>query len=161
MELDQILYVEGEEFCAPFAKLKTGDETKVTLEVVLASSGSVPNFENVEGEPKERQKPFMQLVIKSVSKGGKVLAEQDEDDIEEQIAKVKGFDEPIDEEDMERQIAAAKMGKGVDDEEIVYTKDLKPAPASLLDMDADDMAEHEDEVLRVKGFDVPKRKRRR
>ena len=160
--MDQILYVEGDEFCAPFAKLKNGDETKVTLEVVLASSGSVPNFENVEGEAVERQKPFMQMVIKSVSTpGGKLLAENDDEDLERQIAKVKGFDEGFDHDDMERQIMEAKMGKGVEDEEIVYSKDLKPAPASLLDMDADDMQDHEDEVLRVKGFEVPKRKRRR
>src|ERR671920_2323209 len=146
--MDQILYIEGDEFCAPFAKLKNGDETKVTLEVVLASSGSVPNFENVEGEPQERQKPFMQMVIKSVlGSGGKPLAGQDEDELEEAIAKVKGFDEGFDHVDMERQIAAAKMGKGVDDETIVHTKDLKPAPASLLDMDAEDLEDHEDEVL--------------
>jgi hypothetical protein len=158
--MDQILYVEGDEFCAPFAKAKTGDTVKLLVEVAVASSGSVPNFENVEGEAVERQKPFVQNVIKSISTpGGKPLAEQEEDELEEAIAKVKGFDEPFDMDDMERQIAAAKMGKDVDDETIVHTKDLKPAPASLLD--ADDMAEHEDEVLRVKGFEVPKRKRRR
>ena len=160
--MDQILYVEGDEFCAPFAKLKNGDEAKVTLEVVLASSGSVPNFENVEGEAVERQKPFMQMVIKSIATpGGKPLAEQEEDELEDAIAKVKGFDEGFDHEDMERQIAAAKMCKGSEDEEIVHTKDLKPAPASLLDMDTEDLEDHEDEVLRVKGFEVPKRKRRR
>ena len=160
--MDQILYLEDEEFTGPFAKLKAGDETKVMLEVVLASAGSIPNFENVEGEPQERQKPFMQFVIKSVSTpGGKLLAENDDEDLEEQIAKVKGLGLGFDMDDQERQIAAVKMGKDVDDETIVHTKDLKPAPASLLDMDADEMQDHEDEVLRVKGFEVPKRKRRR
>ena len=160
--MDQILYVEGDEFCAPFAKLKDGQEIELVLRVIKASAGTVPNFENVEGEAVERQKPFVQNVIKSISTpGGKPLAEQEEDELESAIAKVKGFDEGFDEEDQERQIMEAKMGKGVEDEEIVYSKDLKPAPASLLDMDADDMAEHEDEILRVKGFEVPKRKRRR
>jgi hypothetical protein len=161
MELDQILYVEGDEFCSPFAKLKKGDEAKVTLELVLASAGEVPNFEATDDGPKAKQKPFMQFVIKSVAnRAGKVVAEQDEEEIEEQIAKVKGFGEGFDEEDLERQIMEAKMGKGAEDEEIVHTKDLEPAPASLLDMDDDDMAELEDDISEIKGFER-KRKRRK
>jgi hypothetical protein len=158
--LSQILYIEDSDFCAPFAKLKTGDEAKVLLEVVLASSGNVPNFENVEGEPTERQKPFMQFVIKSVSTpGGKLLAENDEDELEEQIAKAKGHDGGFDADDMEKQIAAAKLGKGRDDEEITYQSDLKPAPATLLGDDKD-MADLEDDISEIKGF-ARKRKRRR
>ena len=158
--MEQILYLEDSDFTEPFAKFKSGDEVTILVNAVLASSGTVPNFERVEDEPAERQRPFMQFVIKSVSTpGGKLLAENDEEDLERQIAEVKGLGLGFDMDDQERQIAAAKMGNGVEDETIVHTRDLKPAPVSLLD--AEDMEDHEDEVLRVKGFEVPKRKRRR
>ena len=160
--MEQILYLEDSDFTEPFAKFKSGDEVTILVNAVLASSGTIPNFERVEDEAAERQRPFMQFVIKSVSTpGGKLLAEQDDEELEKEIAEVKGLGPGFDIDDQERQVAAVKMGKDVDDETIVHTKDLKPAPASLLDMDADEMEDHEDEVLRVKGFEVPKRKRRR
>jgi hypothetical protein len=157
--MDQILYLEDQDFCEPFAKLKSGDEVTITVEAVLANAGTVPNFEAVDGKPEAKQRPFMQFVIRSVSNSrGRLLAENDDEEVEEAIAKVKGFDEPFDHDAMEKEIARVKMNGGRE-EGVVYPSDLKPA--QVHELDGDEIEDHEDEVLRVEGFDVPKRKRRR
>jgi hypothetical protein len=143
--VDQILYLEDSDFCEPFAKLKAGDEVTISVEAVLANSGEMPNFENVDGKPEAKQRPFLQFVIKSVSSSsGRLLAEADDEDIERQIAEVKGFGKGFDQDELEREISAAKMG-GPEGE-----RELSPFERRSKDiaMDAETMADHEDEVPR-------------
>lgn len=103
MQDEQRLCLYGD-LAKPFIKNRIGDKVTVTVQAVVTSAGLEPDYsgpcmpsKGKDAKPKKR--PRVEFVIASVNgKSGKSLADMNDGDMDEEIAKTKRGDYDGDED---------------------------------------------------------------